>query len=134
MRSGFAPALHNGYWGRGGAERSDILKAASFLAVPAAFCFASTERPVKFALVQRHKKSQARFHRRGVFIQFMPVERVTGLGAQRVPRSQARRLEAGWPACLQNLVPKRFGEVRRGNNLKSVLARVAGSRDKNRLS
>src|ERR1051325_10420713 len=49
---------------------------------------------VEFALVQRHEKSHPRLDRRGVFIQFVTVKRVTHFRAQRVARAEAGWLDA----------------------------------------
>ena len=48
----------------------------------------------KFAFVERHEKSYARFNRRGVLVQFVAVKRIADFRAQRITR--ARRRQRTW--------------------------------------
>ena len=83
-------ALQIGYPGRGGAERSAILKPTSFRDVPAAFCRAITACPMNSPLPNATKYPNPASKRSDVLIQFVTVKRIARLGPQGVARTQTR--------------------------------------------
>src|SRR5213593_3430774 len=48
----------------------------------------------EFTFVERDEEAKPRFDRRSAFVQFMPIERVTNLGPQCIPRPKPSRLRA----------------------------------------
>src|ERR1035437_2780846 len=87
----------------------------------------------EFALVQGHKEAHPGLDAGGVPIQFVAVERVTHFRAQRVARAKTGRLQPVWLAGSEQLIPNRLDALARGNDFKSILARVTGAPNPERL-
>ena len=84
---------------------------------------------MKFAFVERHKKSQPGLDGRGVLVQFMAVKRIANFRAQRVARAEAAGLDAERLADGENFVPNLPDGLVGADDFKSILAGVAGARD-----
>src|SRR5665213_1796009 len=59
----------------------------------------------KFSFVQRDEKSDARFNRRGVLVQFMAVKWIADFRAQSVTRTEAARLDSERRAGFEDFIP-----------------------------
>ncbi len=80
------------------------------------------------AFVQRHRPGQRGLERRHRIVHVLAVEVHAGLQAQRVARTQAGRLDAGF----QQRVPERHRISFRQHDLVAVLAGVTGTRHEQR--
>src|SRR5262249_31475168 len=85
--------------------------------------------PNKRGLFQIDKNAQARLERRGIEAEIGAVERVTHFQDPRVACAQAARHDAELFPASEDVAPTLHGAVGGAENLETVLARVAGTRD-----
>src|SRR5215472_11659786 len=80
-------------------------------------------------LVELHGPAQPRLIRVDALVHVVAPETKCGFESRRVARSQSRRKHAGLFAVVEDCVPRLAQAVAVDEELESVLARVAGSRD-----
>src|SRR5262249_55440379 len=103
------------------------LEGDAFFLHAAGFLFRQNGATDEIALVERDKETDAGFDGSGVFVEFVTVERVADLGAERVARAQPGGHEPERPPELKHFVPNALdGRVFAGD-FKAVLAGVAGT-------
>src|SRR5882724_780918 len=107
------------------------LERDEFLLHAVSFLFGENRAAIESTFVERNKKSDARFNRRGVLIQFVAVKRIANFRAQRVARAEAAWLDSELFSDFQKFFPRLLNCYIRAGDFKSIFTRVAGSRNQN---